>query len=185
MKPHLWRRSAAGRWLRHLPRMKHIRGTWLHRKLGDRLFSVEMWQPERFRFASGFSIGVFFGMLPIPIQMLSAAWVAYLARVNIPAAVAGTWASNPLTMPFLLFLQYRIGVFMLGGPEINIGTTDWLILLKRAPLQFLVGGFVTGCIFSLLAYPLSLMGWDLVTRRFLQPRPRVIKKPPVPPKNPV
>ena len=86
--------------------MKHVRGTWLHRRLGDRLFSTEMWQPERFRFASGFSIGVFFGMLPIPIQMLSAALIAYLARVNIPAAVAGTWASNPLTMPFLWYLQY-------------------------------------------------------------------------------
>jgi len=24
-----------------------MRGKWLHRKLGDRLFSREMWQPEQ------------------------------------------------------------------------------------------------------------------------------------------
>jgi uncharacterized protein len=165
--------------------MKHIRGTWLHRRLGDRLFSTEMWQPERFRFASGFSIGVFFGMIPFPAQMLSAALIAYLARVNIPAAVAATWTSNPLTTPFFMFIQYKIGVFLLGHGEMNVDTSDWLQLLKRAPLQLLVGSFVLGGILSLLSYPLCIVGWDWVTKRFLQPKPRLLKKPPVPPGNSV
>ena len=38
MKPRQWRRSSAGPYLRLLPRIKQFRGTWLHRKLGDRLF---------------------------------------------------------------------------------------------------------------------------------------------------
>ena len=43
-----------------------MRGTWLHRKLGDRLFAREMWQPERGRFAFGCALGVFFAMMPVP-----------------------------------------------------------------------------------------------------------------------
>ena len=185
MKARLWRRSAAGKWLRHLPRIKHVRGTWLHRRLGDRLFSTEMWQPERFRFASGFSIGVFFGMIPVPFQMAAAGFIAYLARVNIPAAVAATWTSNPFTTPFFMYVQYRIGVFLLQQGDANIDTSDWLALLKRAPLQLLIGSFVLGVILSLVSYPLSLVGWDWVTKRFLQPRPRPRKNPPAPPENPV
>lgn len=184
MKASLWRRSAAGRWLRHLPRMKHIKGTWIHRRLGDRLFSVEMWQPERSRFASGFSIGVFFGMIPVPFQMAAAALIAYLTRVNIPAAVAATWTSNPITTPFFMYIQYRIGVFLLQQGDANIDTSDWLALLKRAPLQLLIGSFVLGVILSLASYPLSLIGWDWVTKHFLKPRPRVRKNPPAPPRDP-
>ena len=43
-----------------------MRGTWLHGKLGDRLFAREMWQPERGRFAFGCALGVFFAMMPVP-----------------------------------------------------------------------------------------------------------------------
>ena len=71
-----------------------MRGTWLHRKLGDRLFAREMWQPERGRFAVGCVIGVFFAMMPVPVQMLAAALLAFLVRVNIPAAVACTWVNS-------------------------------------------------------------------------------------------
>lgn len=181
MKPGQWRRSSAGPWLRHLPRMKHLRGTWLHRKFGDRLFSFEMWQPERARFASGCAIGVFFGMIPFPAQMLSAALVAYLTRVNIPAAVASTWASNPLTMPFLIFLQYKTGMFMMGRGGENLHTTDVWLLLSRAPLPLLAGSLVVGAILAVLAYPVALFGWDVVTKYFLQPRRRKAKTPAAPP----
>ena len=91
-----------------------MRGTWLHRKLGDRLFAREMWQPERGRFAFGCAIGVFFAMMPVPFQMVAAALIAFLVRVNIPAAVACTWVSNPLTTPLILFSQYYLGSFVLG-----------------------------------------------------------------------
>jgi uncharacterized protein (DUF2062 family) len=63
-------------------RIKHMRRQ-LHRQLGDRLFALEMWQPSA-HFASECAIGVFFSMMPLPFQMLAAALIAYLARVNIP-----------------------------------------------------------------------------------------------------
>ena len=186
MKPRQWRRSSAGAYLRHLPRIKQMRGTWLHRKLGDRLFSREMWQPERARFAAGCAIGVFFSMMPLPFQMLAAALIAYLARVSIPAAIACTWFSNPLTTPLFLLAQYKLGSVLIGQTPTDEPTVDVLALLSRFPLPLLVGSFVSGAILSLAAYPLALKGWDRFKGRFLQPRSGLArKKPPAITKNPL
>ena len=57
MKPIHWRRTKLGKYLRHLPRRKHIKGTMVHRLFGDRLFDSELWHPTRQRFASGMALG--------------------------------------------------------------------------------------------------------------------------------
>ncbi len=170
MKPRQWRRSSAGPYLRHLPRIKHMRGTWLHRKLGDRLFAREMWHPERGRFAFGCAIGVFCAMMPVPVQMVMAALLAFLLRVNIPVAVACTWVSNPVTTPLILFSQYQLGSFLIGGAEAEQPKEDMLALLAHAPWPLLVGALISGAILSLGAYPLALAGWDWLSARLLQSR---------------
>ena len=170
MKPRQWRRSSIGRYLRHLPRIKHMRGTWLHRKLGDRLFAREMWQPERGRFAFGCALGVFFAMMPVPFQMVAAALFAFLARVNIPAAIACTWVSNPLTTPLILFSQYNLGSFLLGRSATDQPKQDMLALLAQAPWSLLIGALISGAILSLGSYPLALAGWDWLSKRILLSR---------------
>jgi uncharacterized protein len=147
-----------------------MRGTWLHRKLGDRLFAREMWQPERGRFAFGCALGVFFAMMPVPFQMVAAALLAFFVRVNIPAAVACTWVSNPLTTPLILFSQYNLGSLILGRTATDQPKEDMLTLLAQAPWSLLVGWLITGTIFSLVAYPLALAGWDWLSARILQSR---------------
>jgi uncharacterized protein len=153
-----------------------MRGTWLHRRLGDRLFAIEMWQPERARFASGCAIGVFFSMMPLPFQMLAAALIAYLARVNIPAAIASTWISNPLTTPLILLTQYKLGSLLIRGTAAGEPAHDVLELLSKAPLPLLTGAFISGTILSLGAYPFALAGWDWFGGRFLKPRRNVSRK---------
>ncbi len=153
-----------------------MRGTWLHRKLGERLFAIEMWQPERARFASGCAIGVFFSMMPLPFQMLAAALIAYLARVNIPAAITCTWVSNPLTTPLILFTQYNLGSLFIRGAANGVPKDDVLALLAQAPLPLLTGAFVSGAVLSLGAYPLALHGWDWFSARFLRSRRKGSRK---------
>jgi uncharacterized protein (DUF2062 family) len=147
-----------------------MRGTWLHRKLGERLFAREMWQPERGRFALGCAIGVFFAMMPVPFQMVAAALFAFLVRVNLPAAVASTWVSNPLTTPLILFSQYKLGSFVLGRAVTEQPKEDMLALLAQAPWPLLVGALISGTTLSLGAYPLALAGWDWLSARVLQAR---------------
>jgi len=160
MKPIQWRRSKLGKYLRHLPRAKHIRGTWLHRCMGDRLFDTELWHPNRQRFAAGMAIGAFFALLPLPIQMIAAGLMAYITRVNIPAAIAGTWISNPFTFPLCVYAQYRIGCLLTAREAIGFRSHDALAMLTHAPMPFFVGIVPTALLLAFIVYPLTLLIWD-------------------------
>ena len=181
MKPIHWRRTKLGKYLRHLPRAKHIRGTWLHRRLGERLFAPELWHPTRQRFAAGMAVGAFFALLPLPIQMLAAALMAYITRVNIPAAIAGTWISNPLTFPFCVYAQYRIGCLLTAREAIGFRSHDAFSMLTHAPMPFFVGIVPTALLLAIIVYPLTLLIWDITatgvqkTHMKTQPPPDIFR----------
>lgn len=166
MKPIHWRRSRLGRYLRHLPRPKHVRGTWIHRFFGDRLFSPELWQPSRERFAAGMAVGAFFAMMPpLPIQMIGAALAAYITRVNIPAALAGTWISNPFTFPFCIYIQYRLGCLVLQREPLQLRSEDLVAELSKTPLPYIAGILPAAIFMALVSYPATLLLWDFVSAR--------------------
>lgn len=171
MRPNQWRRSRLGQYLRHLPRPKHIRGTWLHRRLGDKLLAPELWQPSRRRFAAGAAVGAFFALMPAPFQMLAAALIAYITRVNVPIAIAATWITNPFTFPFFIYIQYRIGCLLLGRNATNVPTHDLVETLKHAPLPLVIGVLPSAMIAAAIVYPVTLMLWDLIQSR-LHPKPK-------------
>lgn len=164
MKPRDWRRTRLGNYLRHIPRPKHLRGSWIHRRLGDSMFDPALWHPEKRKVAAGFSLGAFFSMIPMPLQMLPTLILGYFTRVNLPAALVGVWISNPLTTAPLIYAQYRLGHWMLSRPEEKAlaGDFSWVDLLKEAPLAILAGAMVTAVIAALVAYPLALLVWDLL-----------------------
>ena len=166
MKPIHWRRTKLGKYLRHLPRRKHIKGTMVHRLFGDRLFDSELWHPTRQRFASGMALGAFFALMPpLPFQMLGAGIIAYITRVNVPAAMTGTWISNPFTTPFIVYLQYRLGCFMMGRDPIQIADGQLLSSLAAAPLPYMLGILPSAIILALISYPISLIVWDGIFSR--------------------
>jgi uncharacterized protein (DUF2062 family) len=166
MKPIHWRRTKLGKYLRHLPRRKHIKGTMVHRLFGDRLFDSELWHPTRQRFASGMALGAFFALMPpLPFQMLGAGIIAYITRVNVPAAMTGTWISNPFTTPFIVYLQYRLGCFMMGRDPIQIADGQLLSSLAAAPLPYMLGILPSAIILALISYPISLILWDGIFSR--------------------
>jgi uncharacterized protein (DUF2062 family) len=166
MKPIHWRRTKLGKYLRHLPRRKHIKGTMVHRLFGDRLFDSELWHPSRQRFASGIALGAFFALMPpLPFQMLGAGIIAYITRVNVPAAMTGTWISNPFTTPFIVYLQYRLGCFMMGRDPIQIADGQLLSSLAAAPLPYMLGILPSAIILALISYPISLIVWDGIFSR--------------------
>jgi len=107
------------------------------------------------------AMGAFFALLPLPIQMIAAALMAYITRVNIPAAIAGTWISNPLTFPFCVYAQYRIGCLLTGRAAIGFKSHDALAMLTHAPMPFFVGIVPTALLLAILIYPLTLLIWDL------------------------
>jgi uncharacterized protein (DUF2062 family) len=164
MKPIQWRRSKIGRYLRHLPRAKHIRGTWIHRIFGERLFANELWHPTGQKFALGMAIGAFFALMPLPVQMIAAALAAFFLRANIPAAIAGTWISNPFTFPFCVYFQYRMGCMLTGREPIHFKDPELLASLSGAPMPFLVGIIPGALLLAVATYPVTLVLWEWVTK---------------------
>lgn len=68
--------------------------------------------------ARGLAAGVFTGCLPFfGLQILLGVALAVSLRGNRLLAAAGTWISNPLTTLPLCWLNYQVGVLLLGpGP---------------------------------------------------------------------
>ena len=75
----------------------------------------------------GVLIGLFWGFIPMPMQMFAVLAVTPFIKFNIPIAISMVWLSNPLTMPFMYYMEYQTGNFILGYEsfsDIKL-TLDW------------------------------------------------------------
>lgn len=103
-------------------------GTWLHHH--------NLWHLHRRSVAGGVAIGMFTGLIPGPLQMISAAILCIIFRVNLPVALITTFYTNPFTIVPLYVVAYEIGKFVVGGNNADalprhpsmgdIGWLDWI-----------------------------------------------------------
>ncbi len=102
--------------LRH-PRQR--RKGALREWLGARIHNRDLWRFRRHPVANGLAGGLFFSMLPLPMQGLFAAAVGIGRGWNLPAAIVATWISNPLTyVPMFLAAKGSVtGLYRLFGAE--------------------------------------------------------------------
>jgi uncharacterized protein (DUF2062 family) len=59
-------------------------------------------------------VGLFWGFIPMPMQMLAVLATTPFIRFNVPLAISVVWLSNPVTMPFMYYMEYLTGNFILG-----------------------------------------------------------------------
>jgi hypothetical protein len=149
---------------RYMPDHKVIREHKHLRIFGTLLHDPNLFHLNRRSVAGAFAVGLFVAWVPIPFQMVLAAALAILVRVNLPISVALVWVSNPFTMPPLFYFAYRLGTRILGVPagKFNIELSfEWLGSGLAAIWQpFLLGCFVMGASCSLLGY----LGMRLIWR---------------------
>ncbi|TSE23967.1 hypothetical protein Tsedi_02056 [Tepidimonas sediminis] len=88
---------------------------WL-RWLGPRLHHPRLWHFSRRGLALGLALGVFFGLLIPVAQIPFAATLAVLLRAHLPAAVASTLVTNPVTFGPVYYGAYKLGRVILGQP---------------------------------------------------------------------
>ncbi|MDW8336600.1 MAG: DUF2062 domain-containing protein [Tepidimonas sp.] len=123
-------------------RLHQMRGL---RWLGPRLHHPHLWRLNRRSLALGLALGVFFGLLVPVAQIPLAATLAVLLRANLPAAVASTLVTNPVTFGPVYYGAYKLGQALLGTPAHageeppTLSTTDevagagsWLDALLQA-----------------------------------------------------
>jgi uncharacterized protein (DUF2062 family) len=96
-------------------------GTWLHHP--------NLWALNRNSVAGGFAIGLFAGLVPGPLQMLTAALFAVPLRKNLPVALLTTLYTNPFTIVPLYLLAIAYGRVLLGTGDQSVNvepyTWDW------------------------------------------------------------
>lgn len=153
---------------RYLPRHDAVRDNRWLRPFASTLLHPRLWYLNRRSAAGAVAVGLFCGLVPGPLQMLSAAIACVLFRVNLPLALITTLYTNPFTIVPLYVLAYGIGSWAINGgghafaapPEMvgmdiagwSLALADWMAGLGK-PLAL---GLV------LLASGLALTGYLLV-----------------------
>jgi len=67
----------------------------------------------------GVAVGLFWGFIPMPMQMLAVMATTPFLRFNVPIAISMVWLSNPFTMPPMYYVEYLTGNFLLGREGID------------------------------------------------------------------
>ena len=91
-----------------------LRQRWL-RPVQHLLHHPNLWHLHRRSVAGGVAVGLFCGLIPGPLQMISAALLAVLLRVNLPVAAFTTLYTNPFTILPLYLVAYELGAWFSGA----------------------------------------------------------------------
>jgi len=100
---------------KYLPSHESVRSNRHIARFGGFLQHPNLWHLNRHSVAGGVAVGMFSGLVPGPLQMLTAALLAVPLRVNLPVALATTLYTNPFTIGPLYVLAYLIGRLIIGG----------------------------------------------------------------------
>lgn len=100
---------------KYLPSHESVRQNKYFSRYGRFLQHPNLWHLNRDSVAGGVGIGLFAGLVPGPLQMLTAALLAVPLRVNLPVALVMTLYTNPITIGPLYFIAFEIGHFIVEG----------------------------------------------------------------------
>lgn len=65
-------------------------------------------------------VGLFWAFVPMPFQMVAVIACTPFIKFNVPLAIATVWISNPVTMPFIYYIEYITGSFLLGLEPMSV-----------------------------------------------------------------
>lgn len=132
---------------------------------GEFIHDQNLWHMRRRSVAGACAIGLFSAFIPIPFQMVLAAGLAIIFRCNLPISVALVWVTNPITIPPLFFLAYKIGTFLtdthLGPFDFELSLNWMFIELRERWKPFLVGCLFTGTVAGLFGFIVARVLWRI------------------------
>lgn len=107
-------------------------------------------------------VGLFIALIPMPMQMLTVILIAPFFRFNVPIGVSLVWITNPFTMPFIYYIEYMTGNFLLMQDGVNNMqmTLEWFKNnLSDIFIPLYVGTLFYSVIFSLGGFYLANWLW--------------------------
>ncbi len=103
--------------------------------------------------AMGAALGVFLSVIPsFVLGGIFALFIAWRRKYHLPATYFGTLLVNPFNGPFVYFMNYKVGVFFLGGEERVFPLS--FSSLSDIGLALYFGGFLVALVSALLVYGL-------------------------------
>lgn len=102
---------------KYLPDADEVRSHRAIAWFGGWLQHPNLWHLNRDSVAGAVAIGLFSGLVPGPLQMITAALLAIPLRKNLPVALLMTLYTNPFTIVPLYVLAYEYGKLLLGGSD--------------------------------------------------------------------
>ena len=142
-------------------------GGWLHHP--------NLWHLHRRSVAGGVAVGLFCGLVPGPVQMICAALLAVLLRVNLPVAAFTAFYTNPFTILPLYALAYKLGARVSGVnsdvanaklsfPEMQwhdwMGKLwEWLVMLGE---PILIGLPLLAAVLAISGYIVVRVAWRVM-----------------------
>jgi uncharacterized protein (DUF2062 family) len=144
-------------------RMVMLFGRWLQHPT--------LWHFNRRSVPGAVAIGLFSGLMPGPVQMLTALLLVGLLKKNIPVALLATLYTNPLTIVPLYVLAFEYGNLLLGRSH-GLGAiepfvmdwADWLGSMQAMAHWCMSLGKPLGVGLAALALTLAALGY--VVARF-------------------
>jgi uncharacterized protein (DUF2062 family) len=155
-----------------------------HKRLqvfGNLLHDANLWHMNRRSVSGAFAAGLFWSMIPIPLQMLAAAACAIIFRVNMPISVALVWLTNPITMPPIFYINYLLGAWLMHSPPLEKDfevSMEWFAESMHLIWQPLyVGSLVSGILLGVIGYACIRLLWRLhIIARFKEKREKYLKQ---------
>lgn len=150
-----------------------LQNRWIQ-MFGDYLQHHNLWHLHRRSVSGGVAVGLFCGLIPGPLQMICAALLSMLFRVNLPIALVTTFYTNPLTIVPLYLLAYQLGDLVTGQSHTvsaahlavpEMGWDNWLSVSLQWIMSlgepFVIGLPLLAVLLAVLGYVVVRIGWRL------------------------
>ena len=157
------------RWITsHVPRRENLHRYRLLRPFAARLSRSDLWRLNHRSVPRAVAVGLGVGIIIPVLHTVIAALVAVPTRANVAIAAGATLVVNPLTIPPMYYLAYRIGVWELDketivdsaqAEHVSGELSRMLFWIHHASGPIAVGILTLAVTMSVLGYLLSSLGW--------------------------
>ena len=147
---------------RLFPKLDAIKEEKILKIFGPAVLQPNLWHINKKSVSRGFAIGAFCAFIPLPGQMILAAFLALTFAANLPIAIILTWITNPLTYTPIFFFAYKIGSFFITTnvtPKITDNELSMLSNIMHIWEPLFLGSIILALIGSTISYLLIRIYW--------------------------
>lgn len=139
-----------------LPSKEFVQNHRALRSIAHLLQDPNLFHLNRSSVSRAVSISLAVSVIPFWGHMLISAVVAVWLRANIAISVILVWISNPLTFPFIILIEYKIGQWLLKvfgfGAGRKLIDAGWQDTLLHSWKPILTGSLVLTLLMAIMGY---------------------------------